>query len=298
MSIAKPGLAGAYVALAFTLLFWAAAFPATRHALESLTPEALMALRFSLASLLLGAWAATRHIGLPRREDAARILFIGVISGFLYQIAFNYGMKSVQSGPASVLLDTAPIFAALGGVLLLRERPGLPGWLGIAIGFAGVVVIALAGHETPESGLRLEEGALYLLAAAVLFAANAVLQKPLLARYSVVSVSVWVFVGGTLPMLVFLPEGLAALPGAPAGVLWSVAFLAAFPAAIAFVLWSHALAVLSVAAVASSLYLLPPFTFVIAWLWLGEVPTMVELAGAAITLAGVAMVQIPQLRRG
>lgn len=289
--------AGAYVSLALTVVFWAAAFPATRYALQFLSPEALMALRFALAALLLGAWAATRHIGLPRREDAGRILFLGVISGFLYQMAFNHGMKSVHSGPASALLDTAPIFAALAGTLLLGERLSSLGWAGIATGFAGVLVIAFAGHDA-SGGLHLDPGALLLLVAALLFAANAVLQKPLLARYSVASVSVWVFVVGTVPMLVFLPEGLAALPSTPAEVLWCVAFLAAFPAALAFVLWSHALAALSVAAVASSLYLLPPVTFVIAWLWLGEVPTLVELAGAAITLAGVAMVQFPQLRRG
>ena len=42
----------------------------------------------------------------------------------------------------------------------------------------------------------------------------------------------------------------------------------------------------------SALYLVPVFTFPVAWLWLGEVPGTLSFVGGAIALAGVVLVQV------
>jgi drug/metabolite transporter (DMT)-like permease len=281
----------AYFALGLAVLLWAGAFPATRFALLSLSPEHLMAARFTLASMVLLAWAMRCKVRFPARKDLGRLLLIGVASGFAYQMAFNHGMRSVSSGPAAAIVDTAPIFAAILGALLLRERLGWVGWTGMATGLAGVAMIAVG--ERGE--LVLEPGALLLLLAALLFASNVVMQKPLHARYRVVEISVWLLVSGTLPMLIFLPGAIAPMLAAPREAILAVIFLALFPAALGFVLWNHALAHLPVAQVSSSLYLLPPVAFLIAWVWLAEIPGVLSIAGAVLALAGVALVQYPLL---
>ena len=180
----------AYAALGLAVLLWAGAFPATRFALLSFSPEHLMVARFTLASLVLLAWAVRCQVGLPARKDLGRLLLIGLGSGFAYQMAFNHGMRSVSSGPAAAIVDTAPIFAAIMGALLLREKLGWVGWIGMSAGLAGVAMIAIG----ERGAFVLEPGALLLLVAAVLFASNVVLQKPLLAHYGVVEISVWLVV--------------------------------------------------------------------------------------------------------
>ena len=281
----------AYAALGLAVLLWAGAFPATRFALLSLSPEHLMVTRFTLASLVLLAWAVRCRVGLPRRKDLGLLLLIGLISGFAYQMAFNHGMRSVSSGPAAAIVDTAPIFAAIMGALLLRERLGWIGRTGMGAGLVGVAMIAVG--ERGE--FVLEPGALLLLTAAILFASNVVMQKPLLTRYSVVEISVWLVVSGTLPMLVFLPGALEPILAAPGEAIVAVIFLALFPAALGFVLWNYALTHLPVAQVSSSLYLIPPVAFFIAWIWLAEIPGMLSVAGAVLALLGVALVQYPVL---
>jgi drug/metabolite transporter (DMT)-like permease len=127
--------------------------------------------------------------------------------------------------------------------------------------------------------------------AAIAFAAAAVVQKPLLPKYGAPLVTAWSFIFGTLGLMWALPDLLPQVERAPRSAMFAVVFLALFPAALAYLLWNHAVARLPVALAASSLYLVPPLTFVLAWLWLGEIPGPASWAGAGLALAGVALVQ-------
>jgi drug/metabolite transporter (DMT)-like permease len=280
----------ALFALALALLLWAGSFPATRIALAAYAPEHLALARYSLATLVLLAYCVSVRAPLPRLSDLPGLTLTGLLCGTAYQLGFNYGMRTVASGPAAVLVDTVPIFAALFGFFFLRERLSLWGVSGIVLGFIGSVLIA--SGEGAATGFAFEPGAGYLVLAALAFSLGSVVQKPLLARLPAIPVTAYYFVAATLGLAGFapgLPESIAA---APASANWALLFLALFPAALAFSLWSYALAHLPVAQVSSSLYLVPVFTFPIAWIWLGEVPGALSFIGGAIALTGVLLVQL------
>lgn len=285
-------VARAYAALALTLVLWAGAFPATRFALNELEPEHLMLVRFLIASAVTLAWAVPRGVRWPKRKDVLMVVVMGLVAGFFYQMAFNHGMLAISSGPGAAIVDTAPIFAALLGTLFLKERVGLRGWIGMCLGLSGVILIAFG-----EGGrLALEPGVFLLLVAALLFAVNVVMQKPLLATYGVTDISLWTLLLGTAPMLIFAPGALRAIGHVSLDVMIAVVYLAIFPAALAGILWNYALTHLPVARISSALYLLPPLAFLLAWLGLGEVPRALSVMGALIALCGVALVQWPTLR--
>jgi drug/metabolite transporter (DMT)-like permease len=65
-----------------------------------------------------------------------------------------------------------------------------------------------------------------------------------------------------------------------------------FPAAIAYVAYGYYLARATASRAVSYLYIVPVLAIVIAWLWLGELPRGLSLLGGAISLAGVAIVQL------
>jgi len=227
---------------------------------------------------------------LPRRADLLPLVLTGLLCGTAYQLGFNFGMRSVASGPAAVLVDTVPIFAALFGFFFLGERPGIWAVAGIVLGFIGTVLIAMG--ESGASGFAYEPDAGYLLLAALAFSLGAVVQKPLLLRLPAIPVTAYYFVAATLGLSGFAPGLPASIAAAPASANWALLFLALFPAALSFALWSYALARLPVAQVTSSLYLVPVLAFPIAWAWLGEVPGALSFIGGAITLIGVLLVQM------
>lgn len=280
----------ALAALGLALLFWATSFPATRIALVAYPPGHLALARYCLATLVLLAYCLLVRAPLPRRADLLPLVLTGLLCGTGYQLGFNFGMRTVASGPAAVLVDTVPIFAALFGFIFLRERLGFRAVTGIALGFIGSVLIA--SGEARGASFAFEPGAAYLLLAALAFSLGAVVQKPLLARLPAIPVTAYYFVAATLGLAGFAPGLPASVAAAPASANWALLFLALFPAALSFALWSYALARLPVAQVSSALYLVPVLTFPIAWIWLGEVPSALSFGGGALALAGVLLVQL------
>ncbi|HEY4373761.1 MAG TPA: DMT family transporter [Burkholderiales bacterium] len=281
----------AYGALAATLLLWAVSFPATKMAMQSFGAGELALLRFAISSVALLAYARSRELPLPEIADMPRLAVVGLLAVTTYQVGFNFGLLRISSGPAAVLIDTIPVWAALFSALLLRERLRAAGWAGLAVGLAGAVLIAVGERGADAGAFAAGTGPGLLLMAAVAFAAAAVLQKPLLAKYGALQVTAWSFIFGTAGLMWAVPDLLPQVQAAPRRAMLAVLFLALFPGALAYLLWNQALARLPVALAASSLYLVPPLTFVAAWLWLGEVPGPLSWAGAAVALAGVALVQ-------
>jgi len=129
-----------------------------------------------------------------------------------------------------------------------------------------------------------------LAIAAVVQAAQFVLSKTLLRRYDAVSVAVWCVVIGTAVDLVFARGFVAAVAAAPMDATLAILYLGIMPTGLATILWSYGLARVPTPVAASFLYLVPPVSIAVGWLWLGEAPRPLTWVGAAIAMAGVALV--------
>ena len=169
-----------------TVVLWSSAFVAIRSASRQLSPEALALGRLTIGSLALGLIVAVRREPLPSRRDLPAIVFCGVFWFALYNIALNEAERRVDAGTAAMLVNTGPLLIAVLAGLLLHE--GFPPRLlaGCAIAFAGTVVI---GEATSTHGFAPSWGALLCVAAALLYAASVVVQKPLLTRVSPLAIT-------------------------------------------------------------------------------------------------------------
>jgi drug/metabolite transporter (DMT)-like permease len=273
------------IALTTTILLWGAGFAAIRTALTSFQPVELAAMRYLIASAALAAYGLAVRPRLPRPGDLLKLAVGGILGIAVYSICLNLGERSINSGTASFLMNTTPIFTAGFGLLFLGERPRVWGWIGMAISVAGIGLLAFSG-----STVRLNVGALYVLLAALSTSILFILQRPMMARYGPITVTSWVIWTGTVPLLPFMHSGLTAVTHASRGSLAALFFLGVGPAALAYVTWAYSMSRLPAAQAASFLYLVPPVATLVGFVWLGEIPTPVALIGGTLALGGVLVV--------
>ncbi len=271
-----------------TVVLWASTFPGTRYALTAYAPLPLALLRLGFASLLLAIWAAVARVPPPARRDWPAFLAFGLVGIALSTLSLIFGLVSVSAGAGSFLVGTIPVFSTLLARAVFGERLSRLGWLGISISFAGIGLIAFGEGE----GFRINLGAGWIVASALCQSIYYVGQKPLLARYSALQLSVYTILCGTvilLPLAGWLPDAVRAAPWQATAV---AAYLGMFPIAVAFVTWSYALARAKAARVTSAMFAMPAIAITLAWVWLGEVPHPVSILGGATALLGVAVVTL------
>ncbi|MHB0979455.1 MAG: DMT family transporter [Thermoleophilia bacterium] len=273
-------------ALGVTVVLWASAFVGIRAVLGEYSPGELALLRFLVASAALGAYAASVRMPLPRPRDLPMIFLLGLLGVTVYHLGLNYGEVTVSAGAASLMIAAVPIFTALLATAFLKERLRPVGWIGILASFCGVALVALGEGD----GMSFDPRAVLVLLAAVSGAHYFVLQKPLLRTYGPLRLTTYAIWAGTLPLLVFFPGMLRSLGTASAAATISVAYLGVFPAAIAYVTWNYALSRSPASLVASFLYLPPVLTILIAWVWIGELPTVLTVVGGVVAVLGVFIV--------
>ena len=274
--------------ITFTIMAWAATFPAIRAGLAGFGPLELAALRFALAGIPAALFLLVTRAGLPDRADVWRFLVGGIVFIALYAILLNLGQRVVPAGAASFIINTNPIMTAALAMVILGERFSLRAWLGTALAFAGIGVIALG------NGLSLDVGAsvLLILGAAFCNAITTVVQKPLFSRHKPLTVAAWNMAIGGLALSPFLPGALAEIPAAPAQALWAVAWLALVSSVVAYGTWAITLSRLPAARAANFQYCVPPMAMAISYVWLGEVPAALGIVGGIMALAGVVIVNL------
>jgi len=275
------------LAIALTILPWASAFAGIRAGLQDYSPGHLTLLRFLVASAVMVAYALLVRMPLPERKDWPSIFGLGFLGITVYHTALNFGQVTVKAGPAALLIAVGPVFVALMSYFFLRERLSAWGWLGIAVAFAGVALIAVGNHP---GSFQLEPGALLIVLSAFVTSVYFVFQRRLVRKYNPLNFTAYTIWAGMLPLLVFLPGLWPEIQSASAAATWSVVYLGVLPGGLSYLTWNYALSRAPASQVTSFLYISPVAATLIAYLWLGEVPGVLALVGGGMALVGVIIV--------
>ncbi len=284
---------GVTLALAGTVVFWASAFAGIRAGLREYGPGEIALFRFVVASVVLGCIALVTRMRLPERRDLPAVFLAGFLAFTVYHVALNYGEVAVGAGAASVLINTAPLFTALLAVTFLGERLRILGWVGMAVSFFGAVLISAGEGE----GFGLAPQALLILLAALSSSIYFVIQKPYLQKYGALAFTTYAVWAGTFLSLVFLPGLISQMGAARPRTTLAMVYLGIFPTAIAYVTYAYAFSRMPASRAVSFLYLIPVMAYLIAWAWIGEVPTLLSVVGGCVTLSGVLIVNAFGRRR-
>jgi drug/metabolite transporter (DMT)-like permease len=289
------GNGGAFVA---SCLFGASVV-ATRSVVDDVRPLNLAVLRFGQGSIILLVALALfwPHLLRVQRGDAGLIVLLGVIFFVLFPVAFNKSLTLTTASRGSVMLATMPLWTAFLGRWSHKETPSSRQLAGVLISIAGIVVVFVDGGAGLGSGRAMIGNGLMLFAALCGGLYN-LLAKPLLDRYSAVTVTVYAMLTGAV---ILSPFGLA--EGLPSHVrrldthdAALVLYLGIFGGALAYWLITFALSRLTPMLTTAYINLNPMVATLLGALLLDEVITWGFVVGFALVGTGLILANWPATR--
>lgn len=294
------------VALALALLvtfLWSTSWVLIKLGLDELElqPLTFAGMRYVLAALVLlplavpalrrlGTWAGQRHL-------AGRVVLLGLLLYAVTQGAQFAALVHLPAVAIALVLSTTPVLVALAS-LRGGERPTRLQGLGVV----GLVLGAALYFGPFELGQTALLGMAIALTGLAANAVTALLGRSL-ARDSIAAVGGVVgltAVSMAVGSVVLLSVGLA-VEGMPALTLeaWLIiSWLALVNTAFAFTVWNHTLRTLTAveSSVVNNMMLIQ--IAILAWIFLGEALSAVEIVGLAVALAGILAVQLAPVLNG
>ncbi len=280
------------LALAAVYIIWGSTYLAIRFALEGGFPPFLLGgIRFVVAGSILFALLRLRGVAAPTLPQWRNAAVMGLLLLVLGNGLVNYAEKSVSSGITAVAVASAPmwfgIFASLRG-----ERPGALEWLGIAIGFVGVLWLnAGAAHDASTTGL------VALVIAAIAWSYGSIWSRGRDLASPFMTAAAQMLCGGVAMLAVGLVAG-ERLPAMPStGGLAAFAYLVVFGSLLGFSAYVWLLHHVRPALAGSYAYINPAIAVMLgAWL-AHERFTAAEFGAMAVIVAGVVVISVGKLKK-
>ncbi len=267
-------------------VIWGSTYLGIHFALASYPPFLLAGVRFLCAGGLLFGYLRLRGVAPPsarqwRNAAVTGILLLGLGNGLVC-----FAEERVSSGIAAVAVASMPLFAALFSGFY-NDWPNRREGLGLAIGFAGVIVLNLGSSL---SGSRL--GALALLAAAAAWAFGSVWSKRQDMPAGPMNTAAQMLCGSAA-LLVMGFAGGERLPAHPtAHATLALAYLVVFGSLIGFSSFLYVLKHARPVLATSYAYVNPPVAVLFGLLLAGEHVGPMDLAGMAVILLGVGVITL------
>jgi drug/metabolite transporter (DMT)-like permease len=273
-----------------TVLLWALNVTVTKYMFEhGWEPLAYGTTRYFFAIALFWAftWWRERSFRFERRD-----WWLVVLAGLcicVNQICFVYAVDLSTASTVALLLGATPVFMGLIAVALRLERLQGAFWIGAAVTFAGVALIAVAGGTISGS----LGGNLLGIGTAFCWAAYSTAIAPLMKRYSPYRISAVVLAIGWIPLAAI---GAHQIPdqhvhwGALMGI--AVAYAVVGPLFLTNILWFTAIDVVGAPRAALFGNLQPFFSLFFALILLSESLHGLEVAGGVLIFAGIALERI------
>ncbi len=274
------------VMLLSAIVLWALNLTVSRYILtHGFEPLAYSTVRYGLASLVfIGiALGAERSLRIARRDLVAVGSAAAVL--FLNQIGFVYALKTTSASVIALILAATPIFAALIGLVLGTEVLPRRFWLGAALSFVGVALVALgaAGEFGADA-----TGILWGIMTATTWAIYSVLIAPLMQRYSAVRISAVVL---PLSWIGIAIVGLPQTESQDWQLGWEVWALLVFatlgPLVVTNILWFKTLDIIGASRATLAGNLQPFLAAIFAVVLLGETMDVVQVVGGILIGVGI-----------
>jgi drug/metabolite transporter (DMT)-like permease len=283
-----------YVEALFAVIVWGASFIATKIVLLDISPITIVWLRFLMGVLILGITVVIRgQFALPEKGEWAYFALLGFLGITFHQWLQSNGLQTSEAGTTAWIVATTPVFMALLGWFLLKERLGWTKTSGILLAFIGVLVVVSKGNFGSISIGRFgAPGDVLILISAVNWAVFSALSRRGLKLHPASLMMFYVMSLGWLftSILFIANKGFDEIGNLTRNGWIGIAFLGIFCSGLAYIAWYDALKRLTTAQTGVFLYIEPLVAVVVAFLVLSEAIRPASLIGGAIIIFGVWLV--------
>jgi drug/metabolite transporter (DMT)-like permease len=278
------------VALISLYLVWGSTYLAIRVAVASYPPFLMAAVRFLSAGAALYAYLRWRGVAAPTRTQWINSALAGTML-----LGFGNGLvcfaeQSVASGLAAVAVASMPLFAAVFGGLY-GHWPKRMEWLGLGVGFAGVILLNLGGSM---GGSPI--GAIALIVAAGSWAFGSVWSKHRDMPPAAMNTAAQMLAGGAVILVFALTIGERWPVAPPLSASLAVVYLAVAGSLVGFSAYLYVLNNVRPALAMSYAYVNPPVAVLFGALFYGEIVHGFDLLAMAVILAGVGLIALARER--
>ncbi|RIW37349.1 EamA/RhaT family transporter [Bacillus salacetis] len=277
------------ILLAATTGLMGSSFAVGKLGLEFVSPLMLVALRFTIAGILMTL--AVRMIRRPHPQglkEWAKIMLVGSLQTAGVMGCIFLSLRTITAGESSILTFTNPLLVVVFGTLFMGVKYRRLQWMGVILGIVGVFITLGASLDIKQPGFLLG------LMSAVFWASSTLVMKKWGKRFDtwVMTAYQMLFGGMILLLISILFEDVKV--NITSTSIMIILWLAIMASVVQFAIWFYLLQNEDPAKVSSFLFLAPLFGVLTGWILLNEQLHISTLMGGSIILAGIYLVNKPQ----
>jgi drug/metabolite transporter (DMT)-like permease len=290
---AAPSRRGWAIAAALLAVYvvWGSTYLAIRVGVEDFPPFLMGAIRMIIPGVLMIAVLRWRGVAPPTRAQWKTLVVLSIWMVLLSNGLVNVAEQEVSSGLAAIAVASMPLWAALFSVLR-GEHPSRGEWVGLGIGFAGVLWLN-AGSELAAT----PKGTIALLIAPVAWAWGSIWSRGLDLPTPFMSAAGQMLCGAGWMLVASLVTGERMTQAPSQDAVLAVLYLAFFGSIVAFTAYVWLLKNVRPALATSYAYVNPPIAVLFGVLLLGERFTTHDLGAMAVILVGVVIITLSRARK-
>ena len=289
----SPGSNPAFLTFAPALfvLLWATGFVGGRLATDHAEPYTFLAYRFAISCVLLLVFAIAMRATWPKTFKQAGHSFIAgmLIHGIYLGGVFHAIDLGMSAGMSAIIIGLQPVLTAIASAPLFGERVTAKQWLGIVLGFLGLIIIVGTKSQAEISPDQTNEILQYVVCTIGLLGITAgyFYQKAFCGEQDLRSANVFQLLGATIfvtLVAVSIEEGHMDWTGE---LIFALGWLVIVLSLGAFSLLMVMIRMGAITKVASLQFLVPPITAVMAFMLFGETMTGLQIGGMGLAAIGV-----------
>jgi len=281
-----------------TSLAFSGSFVAAKYTTADLTPLATTLLRYVIATIFFAALVVIRKSPfLPVKRSHLFRLFIAGLFGIVgYHYFFFASLHHTSVANTAIINGLSPAVTGLLAAVFISERLSRLNWLGIAVAFAGVLLLVSKGDFDLIRQLEFNTGDLLMLAAVFCWAVYALIVKRMVELYSTVTVTFLsaVFAVGAMTPLMIIED----LPGQLSAIslpsILALLYMGIVASGIGYLLYNISIRRIGPTRTSGVVYsTVPVFTAVLALLFFTEPLTAPMLISTVLVIAGLRLALRP-----